>query len=62
MKNEENKRVEPDSRGDVIVPRETSFSPQRRAVIKAALLAAPGIILLTSRNARAQGTGGSAGS
>ena len=52
----------PDRQDQVVQRSDRPLSPDRRAVVKAALLAAPAILLLTTRTARAQGPGpGSAG-
>ena len=51
----------PDRRDQVEQRSEKPISPDRRKAVKAALLAAPAILLLTTRTARAQGSGASAG-
>jgi hypothetical protein len=57
---EDNKKASPPDRGGQAEQvGGARFSPDRRAVVKAALLAAPAMLLLTTRSARGQGPSGS---
>jgi len=61
MSGREEHNTLPDRQDQVEQRSDKPISSDRRAVVKAALLAAPAILLLTTRTARAQGSAGRSG-